>query len=1699
MKFKNITYAILFLFLGMKLFSQTFGNEWIVYGQKYYKIKIAKDGLYKIDSTTLANAGVPLSTINPKNIQLFHKGKEVYSYIFGEGDGALNTKDYILFYAEKNTCRDDSLYFNGTPYLSNPYYSVINDTAAVFLTWNNSTTNRRLTLNTDTTYSQSTSSPYYYKEVLSSKAGYSPGPLNFLNLSDPRYKFGEGFYENQISMDANSNSFDNLALNTSAVYTGGPQAFFTICLSGANDIGGVTPDHFIQMYYTDNAGNPVILKTDSVNGYDTHRFTFTVNPSLFGNTTTLGCTTLVDNATPIYNYTNINYMRAFVPSQFNLLGASTEKIYLPDDGSQTKSKLIISSFNGSKPFLVNVSDSTLHTVKAAGSNFLALVPNSGKTKMCYLADSLSIISVVNLSKVNGTGTFVNYQSQIADSNYLIISNPSLAAEAQNYKTFRSSVAGGSHPVILAMVNDLYDQFGFGVEISPMALRNFCAMVIAAPTKNPSNLFLLGKAIHSMDCMVGAAFGPGSFYKPKNLVPTWGNPSSDNLITQGLPGSTYIEPAIPTGRLAAQNNQEIASYLSKVNLYVQQTDDSLWKKRGLHFVGGKDYYEQQALSSYMNDFKNIFEDTAMGGHVYSFYKTTSAPTSVTTNDSVKKLIEEGVLIMTFFGHGSQTGFDQNIDDPQNYNNSPKFPLIIANSCFTGDIHSGDQQSNSELFMLAPNNKGAIGYLATVSEGIANELYYYTRAFYKQFSGLSYGQSYGACIKRGINQLMYAQTQGNFPGDSLLHWTALEMTFHGDPAIAPYTTPKPDYTLTNSDVIFNTTKWVDSIGIKIVMTNLAKAIKDSFTVLIQRNFPNGDTLKIFKRVKAPYYKDTLSFFIYKDYKLAVGLNCFYIKLDYLNLISEISETNNSTIGNVCLFIPGSDIDPVWPYKYAIVPNIANIILKASTADPFAPSTTYRFQVDTNNKFLTPLINTTVTAPGGVVSLPVTLYNSDSMVYFWRVAKDTVLNPNWKETSFQVITGKYGWGQAHFHQFKNDAYQFVVYSDTIPRSFKFVNDVKTIEVTDMVLGPWGGGYNDFPKISFYYNNAQQRLWSCEPNGWTIAIFDSITGNLKYTDTLGGAAPNPQTWIGENGNCVCDVHTKMAYDFGSRHVLCGNNPDWRTNLTNFLKDSVPMGAPVLAYAVKCWGCSSQDTLPAALINQFHSIGSTKIDSLKDSTVLIIFGRKGWTPGMAHETLGQTQQQLIRQKDSLITKYKNGFIASEIIGPCQFSDTAWHSLHWHFHNLETNSQDRIYVRLMGINSSGQKVFLTDFPKDSLNVLDLSRYASGKQYPYLQLIAFETDTILNTPPQLERWQVIYDPAAEAAIDPPSGFTIFKTKVAEGEDYKLRVPIKNISDFRFNDSLVITYVLQDANRVNHTLPYKLKNKPFLPDSIIFDTISISTLGFSGNDVLWIDVNKPGHPKYQPEQYHFNNIAQIAFTVDRDKINPLLDVTFDGVHILNGDIVSAKPNVLVSLKDENKFLALNDTSNFMVYVQYPGAITETRLFFNSALQFMPAQLPNNSCKINYKPALPQDGVYTLHVRATDRSANVSGQIDYKIQFEIVNKPTITEVLNYPNPFSTSTKFVFTITGSEVPETFKVQILTITGRVVKEITREELGFLHIGRNITEYAWDGTDQFGDKLANGVYLYRVDTRLNGKEMDHLSTAADGYFKKGYGKMLLMR
>jgi flagellar hook assembly protein FlgD len=211
--------------------------------------------------------------------------------------------------------------------------------------------------------------------------------------------------------------------------------------------------------------------------------------------------------------------------------------------------------------------------------------------------------------------------------------------------------------------------------------------------------------------------------------------------------------------------------------------------------------------------------------------------------------------------------------------------------------------------------------------------------------------------------------------------------------------------------------------------------------------------------------------------------------------------------------------------------------------------------------------------------------------------------------------------------------------------------------------------------------------------------------------------------------------------------------------------------------------------------------------------------------------------------------------------------------------------------------------------------------------------------------------------------------------------------------------------------------------------------------------------------------------------------------------------MALKDENKTQFIQDPSLMEIFLKRPGG-TDFEVI-SQATQAADIQYTagdeKNPFRLDYHPKNLADGVYELRVQGKDVAGNLSGKEMYKINFEVINASTITRFHPYPNPFSSNTRFIFTLTGGSIPERMKIQVLTVTGKVVREITQEEIGPIRIGNNITQFAWDGTDEFGDKLANGVYLYRVVMDRQPEEFKHRRTAGDRAFKQEYGKLYILR
>lgn len=1671
---RKLLALVITLFIIVAAKGQNYGNEWINFSQQYHKFPVYKEGVYRIDSTTLSQY-YNLSSINPKNFQLFFKGKEQYLHIQGESDNQMNTGDYIEFYVNPFQGDIDSLIYSDIKYVPNPYRPLFNDTVYAFLTLNVSTTNKRFTLETDTNSAPHPAADYFYHESIYQYPSHYNPVEEYSGVSDPRYTQAEGF---GIPFDKGTSVTSTFSgLNT---YTNSAKNFYvTLNYSGFSIKNNTLPDHQITTFYSDQNNNQVQLSDTSFWGYKPIRKTYVLNSQNTNNNTNI---TLNSVAAPAFanldNSTLLHYVNFFYPQTLDLNAQLFYKLHLDNSATSTKNFYNFSNFNpgtSNSVVLLDLTNSKRITAVVNGTNIRALVPNGSGRKLAVLVAESQVIPVPVLIKANQSGSFTNFKTQPAGRPYVIIYHDQLKTSAQAYKSYRESINGGSYNVIFANVQELYEQFAYGINKQPLAIKNFAKYLKDSLPAKPQYIFMIGKGVNSYTLTTGN-------YQAVNLIPAIGFPSSDNLFTAGITNgnNNTFAPEIPIGRLAAQSNSQVTSYLSKVVEH-ESTGVEDWKKRILHFIGGDDEVLAATLSNYMSSYEQVAKDTLFGAEVFTFKKNTTAPIQINISDSIRNTLNAGASLINFFGHGSEQGFDQAIDDPQQYSNKGKYPIVLANSCLSGDIHNPVRPSVSDNFVFA-SDKGSIGFIAAIDYGFDYALHNYSGYFYNAFAKTKYNAGIGEIVQDA------AYRTSLLLGDPLSQFIGAEMTLHGDPAIKLSNNQLPDYQLNNNDVSFDLKKHTDSLGITVHYKNPGKAIRDSFFVRIERYFPNGDSTTLIKRLLTPMFKDSFQLFTAIDFNRGFGLNKFKVKLDYQELITESFENNNATIGTVDMFIPGGDVLPVYPFNYAIVPKTSTLTLKASTTDPFAPLTTYRFELDTCDKFTSVISTTLMTSKGGVLEWNVNLPYKDSTVYFWRVSRDSISAEKsfvWRESSFQTIGTKRGWGQAQFDQFKNNSYQFVTYKKEL-RKFIFQNSKHSIKCRTGIHP-----YLNLSAFNYFFDTQMKEGWSSSFNGWNFAVFDSISGEPQETRSLN----YPASGVGPYNNCVEYGH-RFVYSFGAINPKCGSLPNWKTDMESFLNSIAPNNY-VLAYSTGLSGPNYSDlsSYSNSLYNAFDAIGAKNIRTTPDSVPYILFGKKGMSAGQAHTTIGANKKSILNQFDSITTKWRNGRVVSELIGP----SSKWNSIHWRVQSLESTGGDTTVLKIVGVRKSGQIDTLKTLTQDSLDVFDLYNYADAQTYPYLKLVAFMYDNKFGTSPQLKRWQVLYDEAPECAINPLKGFASINDTLLEGDEVTFRFPIENISDKNFTDSLVISYWIENNDRVKIPLPDKLKVPPFNAGQILVDTVKLNTYQLKGSNALWIFVNPIQNARYQTEQYQFNNIGRYTFKVNKDVTNPLLDITFDGVRILNGDLVSARPNILITLKDENKFLALNDTAAFTIYLQRPDQSLQQRIYFGQTLQFTPADLPKNSCSIHYNPNFNVDGKYTLIVQAKDRSKNASASQDYRVQFEIATKPSVTQVLNYPNPFSTSTRFVFTLTGSEVPELFTIQILTVSGKLVREITRGELGNLRIGRNITEYAWDGRDTYGDRLANGVYLYRVLTKLNGENIEKNASGADKFFVKDFGKMVLMR
>ena len=174
----------------------------------------------------------------------------------------------------------------------------------------------------------------------------------------------------------------------------------------------------------------------------------------------------------------------------------------------------------------------------------------------------------------------------------------------------------------------------------------------------------------------------------------------------------------------------------------------------------------------------------------------------------------------------------------------------------------------------------------------------------------------------------------------------------------------------------------------------------------------------------------------------------------------------------------------------------------------------------------------------------------------------------------------------------------------------------------------------------------------------------------------------------------------------------------------------------------------------------------------------------------------------------------------------------------------------------------------------------------------------------------------------------------------------------------------------------------------------------------------------------------------------------------------------IEDESGILTLSDQLTLLID---DVPVPKDKIFVPDTLK------QNNVVGITLYPEL-QTGQHRFTVRVKDVNGNVSEE-----EFELLvsDEFDIHVFGNYPNPFTDKTIFSYFITPDVLDE-FEIRIYTLSGRLIRRITEDvntinqPNGARSPGYN--ELIWDGRDEDGNEVANGVYF----ALIRGKYQDQV-------------------
>ena len=200
---------------------------------------------------------------------------------------------------------------------------------------------------------------------------------------------------------------------------------------------------------------------------------------------------------------------------------------------------------------------------------------------------------------------------------------------------------------------------------------------------------------------------------------------------------------------------------------------------------------------------------------------------------------------------------------------------------------------------------------------------------------------------------------------------------------------------------------------------------------------------------------------------------------------------------------------------------------------------------------------------------------------------------------------------------------------------------------------------------------------------------------------------------------------------------------------------------------------------------------------------------------------------------------------------------------------------------------------------------------------------------------------------------------------------------------------------------------------------------------------------------------------DREGPVIKAYLNDSTFRNGDVVGERPLLIAQFFDASGInlsrVGIGHDITAVVDGDKRNAIVLNE-YFQPAL--------SSQLKGMVRVLLPtlEDGIHTIVIKAWDVFNN-SGE--YTLTFEVRKQKEIiiNRLINYPNPFSGSTRFLFDLDGPYIGASAQIDIFTLTGQLLKTISKT---INESDKRSLEIQWNGRDESGDLIGRGIYIFQL-------------------------------